>query len=155
MGGFIFIIMKYIITESQFQRINYDELNPKEKEDFNFAKISSKLADYGYRTIRDFNDWGGADFYCIGRGCDVGEALKVQQKSRLTFDKKYLGKKLYIAFEYKPTNTLYIYPHDELLQELIKQTNIENTSSWIQNGKYSFNKISEPILKLLIQYKLD
>lgn len=155
MGGFIFIIMKYIVTESQFQRINYDELNPKEKEDFNFAKISSKLADYGYRTIRDFNDWGGADFYCIGRGCDLGDALKVQQKGRLTFDKKYLGKKLYIAFEYKPTNTLYIYPHDELLQELVRQTNIENTSSWTQNGKYSFNKISEPILRLLDKYKLD
>jgi hypothetical protein len=155
MGGFIFIIMKYIVTESQFQRINYDELNPKEKEDFNFAKISSKLADYGYRTIRDFNDWDGADFYCIGRGCDLGEALKVQQKGRLTFDKKYLGKKLYIAFEYKPTNTLYIYPHDELLQELVRQTNIENTSSWTQNGKYSFNKISEPILRLLDKYKLD
>lgn len=155
MGGFIFIIMKYIVTESQFQRINYDELNPKEKEDFNFAKISSKLADYGYRTIRDFNDWGGADFYCIGRGCDLGDALKVQQKGRLTFDKKYLGKKLYIAFEYKPTNTLYIYPHDELLQELVRQTNIVNTSSWTQNGKYSFNKISEPILRLLDKYKLD
>jgi hypothetical protein len=154
-GFFIFICMKYLITEQQFKRINYSELNPKEQEDYNFAKISSKLADYGYRTIRDFNDWGGADFYCIDRGCDLGEALKVQQKGRLTFDKKYIGKNLYIAFEYKPTNTLYIYLHDELLNKLILVTNIENTSSWMDKGKYTFKSISKPILDILNQYKLD
>ena len=147
--------MNYIITESQFQRIDYNELNAKEKEDYNFAKISSVLADYGYRTIRDFNDWGGADFYCIGRGCDLGQALKVQQKGRLTFDKKYMGKNIYIAFQDKPSNVIYIYPHDEFLNELIKITNIENTDSWIQNGKYTFKTISKPIQVLLDKFKLD
>jgi hypothetical protein len=147
--------MKYVITENQFQRIDYSELNSKEKEDYNFTKISSVLADYGYRTIRDFNDWGGADFYCIGRGCDLGQALKVQQKGRLTFDKKYMGKNLYIAFQYKPSNVIYIYPHDEFLNELIKVTNIENTDSWIQNGKYTFKTISKPIQVLLDKFKLE
>ena len=147
--------MKIIITEQQFQRIQYQDLNAKEKEDYNFAKISSKLADYGYRTIRDFNDWGGADFYCIGRGCDLGDALKVQQKGRLTFDKKYVGKKLYIAFEHKPTNTLYVYPHDELLVEVLSKSNLENTTSWRDKGLYTWNTLSKDILKMLEPYKLD
>jgi hypothetical protein len=34
-------------------------------------------------------------------------------------------------------------------------TNIENTSSWMDKGKYTFKSISKPILDILNQYKLD
>jgi hypothetical protein len=52
----------------------------------------------------------GAEFIAIH--FDGNRYLKVQLKGRLTFDKKYIGKDLFICFYDKDW---IIYPHDELL----------------------------------------
>ena len=36
----------------QLQRIVYDELNPKQKEIYNFQKVAALLADYGFNCIK-------------------------------------------------------------------------------------------------------
>jgi hypothetical protein len=60
--------------------IDYQRLNSRQKEAYNFQKISAVLADFGYCTIRLSDDWGGADF--IAQHID-GSVLKVQLKGRL------------------------------------------------------------------------
>jgi hypothetical protein len=34
------------------ERVAYETLNARQKENFNFQKVSAVLADYGYVTIR-------------------------------------------------------------------------------------------------------
>lgn len=46
----------------QFPRINYDDLNARQKENYSFQKESGILAEYGFVTLRLTDDWEGADF---------------------------------------------------------------------------------------------
>ena len=112
-------------------RIDYSKLNNKEKENFNYHKIASALADYGYDSMRLNNDWEGADFIAV-KGDDM---IKVQVKSRLTINKKYLNKDLYIAYIEK--DQVKIYLHDEIVSTA--PDNIINSVSWIK-GEYHWGK---------------
>ena|SRR3989338_692771 len=86
--------------ETTFGKINYKELNSRQKENFNFQKISAVLADYGYTTIRLTDDYKGADFIAVH--IDGITFLKVQLKSGgLQFWKKYQNKEIWICFPYK------------------------------------------------------
>ena len=75
-----------------FERVPYEKLNSRQRENYNFQKVSAVLADYGFSTIRLSNDWQGADF--IAQHLDGIRFLKVQLKARLTFDRKYMGRDL-------------------------------------------------------------
>jgi hypothetical protein len=130
--------------------IVYSQLNARQKENFNFLKVSAVLADYGYMTMRLNDDWQGADF--IAQHIDGGTFLKVQLKSRLAFGTKYQGKDLYVAFFCD--GDWYLYPHDELLNQVLDQTGIGTTVSWIERGGYSFPKLSKQMRDLLKPYKI-
>ncbi|SCX77012.1 hypothetical protein [Nitrosospira sp. Nsp13] len=118
-----------------FQRVNYIDLNSRQKEIFNFQKVSGLLADFGFATYRLTDDWNGADFLAVP--FDGSKILRVQLKGRLTFDKKYQDKDLWVCFRH--AGFVYLYPHDALLSELLKVTNVGNTASWLkENGNYSF-----------------
>jgi hypothetical protein len=134
----------------RLEKIQYEELSSKQKENFNFAKISSLLADYGFATIRLTDDWQGADF--IAQHMDGNTFLKIQLKGRVAFYKKYLNKDLYIAF---PSNDCwYLYPHDEILEKMLKDTNIGNTESWIEHGRYVFPSLTRQLKEHLEPYKI-
>lgn len=132
-----------------FTKIDPKKLNPREKENYNFLKVSAVLADYGFVTMRLSSDWQGADF--IAQHLDGETFLKVQLKSRLTFDKKYIGKNIYVAFpsEFK----WYLYPHDTLLERVLAETRIGKTKSWL-DGTYTFPKLSKQIQEFLRTYKV-
>jgi len=75
------------------------------------------------------------------------------EKTRLTFDKKYMGKQVYITFRY--SETTYLYPHDELLEKVLALgTLILGTESWDVNGHYNRGKLSLKLKELLEDYKL-
>ena len=80
----------------QLKRIRYSSLNSRQKENFNFQKVSAVLADYGFVTLRLSDDWQGADF--IAQHIDGTTFARVRLKGRLTFEKKYRGKDLWVAF---------------------------------------------------------
>ena len=82
-----------------FTRIDYTALNSRQKENYNFQKVSAVLADYGFTTIRLSDDWQGADFIAIHVHCQ--EILRVQLKGRCTFARKYQAKNLFISFPNK------------------------------------------------------
>ena len=115
-------------------KIRYEDLNSRQKENYNYHKIASALSEYGYDCMRLNNDWQGADFIAVHN--DGETFLKVQLKSRFTVDYKYKGKDIYIAFI--DEGKCSIFNHDEALE--ILPNNITNSVSWEKNGKYTWNK---------------
>ena len=113
-------------------KVSYKDLNSKQKENYNYHKVASALAEYGYDSMRLNNDWEGADFISV-KGDDM---IKVQLKGRFTLSKKYEDKDLYIAFIEK--GIIKIYLHDEALA--IASRNITDSKSWTENGSYSMNQ---------------
>lgn len=81
-------------TKMLQKKIQYSDLNAKQKENYNFHKVTSALADYGYNSMRLSDDWQGAEFIAISRD----DMIKVQLNGRFTIDKKYIGKNIFISF---------------------------------------------------------
>ncbi|MBP3141613.1 hypothetical protein [Aliivibrio fischeri] len=92
-------------------KIKYCELNSRQKEIYNFQKLAAILAEYGFNCIKLADDWQGADFLAYHK--DGHNSLRVQLKARLTINKKYLDKELYIAFPIK--NKWCLINHDHLV----------------------------------------
>ena len=134
-----------------FTKIKYSELNSRQKETYNFQKVSSILSDYGFATIKLNDDWQNADF--IAQHINGKTFLKVQLKSRLTFNKKYYGKSIHICFPY--LNNWYLFDHDELLNVFQKKfERMTKSESWRKHGGYSWGKLSNEILEMVKKYKL-
>ena len=134
-----------------FSRVSYSDLNSRQKENYNYHKLSSRLADFGFSTIRLTDDWEGADF--IAQHIDGKTFIKVQLKGRLTFAQKYLRKNIHVAFHHK--GDWYLYPHDEVLDLVIEETEaVKGTSSWDDDGVYHFGTHSDTISSILETYKV-
>jgi hypothetical protein len=133
-----------------FEKIIYSELNAKQKENYNFHKISYLLAGYGYNCMWLNDDWMGADF--IAYHNDGEKFLKIQLKGRATLERKYVGKDIYIGFF--DGSDCYVYPHDTLMNELLDSGAMEGTISWDERGGYSWPYLSRKNKSLLGKYKL-
>lgn len=131
-------------------KIDRDSLNARQKEIFNFQKISGLLADYGFNCIKLADDWQGADFLAYHK--DGLDTLKVQLKSRLTIAQKYQGKDLYLAFPHQ--ELWYLVEHDTLIEIVGRHTIWLNTDSWIKNGGYHSAAPSAQLMQSLAEYKL-
>lgn len=119
----------------QLNKVNYNELNAKQKENYNFHKVAAALAEYGYNSMRLNDDWQGADFIAVH--IDGKEMLKIQLKGRLTVDEKYLkDEDLYIAFI--EDDSIKIYKHIDAVNLMPEKT--KKTESWAQRGGYSWGK---------------
>jgi len=137
-----------MLVTMTFKRVDYGALNSRQRENFNFAKLAAVLADYGFASLRLSDDWKGADLIAvhIDGECD----LKIQLKGRLTFDQKYLGKHLWIAF--RRDEDWYLYDHDALFGRL--KARIEQSISWKQEGAYSWPSPPDWAQTLLDEYRL-
>ncbi|MGC6533964.1 MAG: hypothetical protein ACON4V_00265, partial [Parvibaculales bacterium] len=103
---------------AKFERVEYADLNARQKENYNSHKIAASLADYGFNLIRLTDDWQGADAIADHR--DGKTFVRVQIKSRCTLSQKYKGKDIWIAFIYRnkdETPEFFLYPHDKLLEK--------------------------------------
>lgn len=130
--------------------IKYSELNARQKENFNFQKLSAVLADYGFVTIRLSDGWQGADL--IAQHVDGATFLRVQLKGRLVVHEKYQGKNLWVAFH--EDGAWYLYPHDELLNHALEVTGIGSTVSWTERGGYSWPRIPAQLRDVLSEYRI-
>jgi len=135
----------------EFNKVNYNDLNARQKETYNFQKVSGVLADYGFVTLLLSDDWQGADFLAYHN--DGETTLKIQLKSRLTFGKKYLGRGLWVAFPHN--GHWYLYPHDSTFKTVSETLGIiTDTRSWTDKGLYHFGKLSDKLLNLMEPYRL-
>lgn len=133
------------------EKISYRELNARQKETYNFHKLSAALADYGFNSIKLSDDWNGADFIAVNMV--KGTSIRVQLKSRLTVDKKYLNSDLYIAFPIK--KFWYLVPHDTLVSLVKEHTKWTKTKSWNHEcGGYSSGHPNKKLVQALEEYKL-
>ena len=133
-----------------FEKIEYAKLNSRQQENYNFQKIAARLADHGFNCIRLSDDWHGADF--IACHIDGRTFLKIQQKSRLSLDKRYIGRDVYIAFFHG--DDLYVYQHDAMIDALVTAGLLrEDTASW-QRGGYSWPGLSRQLIALLEDFKI-
>lgn len=134
-------------------KINYKNLNARQKEQYLFQKLSAVLSDYGYATMKLMDDWQGADF--IAQHCDGFGFLRVQLKSRFTIDKKYVGKELHIAFPLNlAANDWCVFPHDEIVGVLEAKGIYTESESWTRYGGYSVAGVSNQISALLAGYRI-
>ena len=136
--------------ETPFTRISYNDLKGRQQENYNFHKVASAMADFGYNAMWLNDDWENADFIAVH--IDGATMLRVQLKGRFGFDKKYRGKNLWIAFRDSKTGEIYIYPHDELLSHYIGR--LEKTAAWRNGGNYHFPSRTPDDEKLLAPYRL-
>lgn len=134
-----------------FQRVDYKSLNARQKENFNFQKVSGILADYGYNCLRLSDDWQGADFIACHINGDL--FLKIQLKGRLTLQRKYIDKNVYIAFF--DQDNCYIYPHDLVLNATLANDRIMSSESWKEHGGYSWPTIPRWAMSILEEYKVS
>ncbi len=134
-----------------FEKIQYENLNSKQKEIYNFQKVAGLLAEYGYNCIKLADDWNGADF--LAYHFDGIETLKVQLKARITIDKKYMSVPN-ICMCFPINGDWFLIPHEELIEK-IKETSPKwlNSESWVTNGHYSAAS-SVKISQALASYKL-
>ena len=102
----------------ELTRIRYTDLNPRQKENYNYQKLSAVLADYGFVTMRLSDDWQGADF--IAQHIDGEIFLKVQLKSRLTFCRSYVNKNIHVAFRRKNDWYIYLSARHERAKEFLR-----------------------------------
>ena len=144
------IVIQPIQEHPLLRAVRYENLNSRQQENYNYQKLSSVLANFGFITHRLSDDWNGADM--IAQHIDGDSFIKIQLKGRLTFSKKYQGKDIWIAF--RRFDEWYLYPHDTVLDVALAVTNIPNTDSWIKDGGYSFPEIPESLTPTLLQYKV-
>lgn len=133
------------------KKITYKDLNSKQKELYNLTKLSAALIELNLTTIKLSDDYKGADFLMIDM--DTADTFKVQLKSRITVDAKYLGHDLYIAFPIKTRGKEWvIVKHDELVKVWMK----ENTSKSWNSGKgyYSAGNVPGGIVDKVIKMSL-
>ena len=137
--------------EMKLQRVEYNELSPKQKEIYNFQKIAGVLAEYGFNCIKLDDDWQGADFLAYHKA--RSQTLRVQLKARLSIAKKYIGKDLYMAF---PVDGIwYLLPHDQLVDIAHAVTPWMDTQSWVERGGYSSGNPSKAMREGLKDFSLD
>lgn len=132
----------------KLERVTYQSLSPKAQETYNFHKMASILADYGYNCIWLSDDWNGADFIAVHM--DGVSDIKVQLKGGISFSQKYRGKNLYIGFFY--SGDLYLYPHDVILEKV--ESDISD-KKWIEIGTYFQTKITRKFRELLEPFKIE
>ncbi|MGY8862680.1 MAG: hypothetical protein ACKVJ2_08610 [Pseudomonadales bacterium] len=132
----------------KLERIQYSKLNAKQQESYNYHKLSALLADYGFAGILLADDYNGADFLAMHKD---GQILRVQLKGRVTIDKKYVDKDLYMAFPVKDRWCLIA--HDTLL-DLTDISIWLTSSSWKERGSYSSPTVSKNLEIALAPYLL-
>lgn len=133
-----------------FQKVTYARLNARQQENYNFHIIAARLAEYGFNSVRLTDDFEGADF--IALHVDGTTMLRIQLKGRLTFDQKYYGKGIHIAF--RDDADIYVYPHDELRQLMEDSGCLVGSKSeaWVKRGSRSWNILPNKYKPLLQDY---
>jgi len=133
-----------------FRPVNYESLNARQKEIFNFQKVAATLADYGFNCIKLADDWQGADF--LAYHADGTETRKVQLKSRLTIHRKYHGKDIWMAFPHD--GAWYVIKHDDLEVKIEQHTHRLDSKSWKEEGIFHSASINPDLLASLAENKL-
>ncbi|WP_133250221.1 hypothetical protein [Novacetimonas pomaceti] len=118
------------------------------REVINRNTVISLALEQGFNAFLPVYD-GGIDFI-LYRESD-GETRNVQLKGRWIIDRKYIGRKIWIAFPVD--GDWYLVPHDEMVRQAEEQGYVA-TPSWIDGGAYSTPRPSKALLEACQPYHL-
>ena len=137
------------------EKIKYEDLKYKQREIYNFQRVSAVFAEYGYSVTALRDDVEFADFVAVHFLRKESKKLWVQLKGRLTFWKEYFNKDLYICFfdRKREPKTWYLYPHDELYKEL--ESELCEKEGWKKNQEYGMDSFPDWAKDYLEKYKID
>ncbi|MEO1168502.1 MAG: hypothetical protein AAFW97_07310 [Pseudomonadota bacterium] len=133
------------------RKIDYSKLNSRQKETYNFHKVAARLAEYGYNSILLLDDWLGADF--IAYHNDGERFYRIQLKGRMTIDRKYIGRDLYIAFIHD--DQVFVYPHDEMAERIDAAGRINDSDSWSKHRSYSWPSTPAWLREQLTEFEVS
>ena len=134
-----------------WNRVAYEDIKRgKPQEAYNYAKVASVLADYGFECQHYWNDVNGADF--IAHNAELGVTLPIQQKSAMQVEPKYRGKGLWIVFQW--CRVWYLIKHDELWDIIANNTTAMQTKSFQKEQRVFKHKPSKELKALLEPYCL-
>lgn len=130
----------------KLSKVKYSDLNNKQKEIYNYRKISAILADYGFDCVRLPDDWNKADF--LAHHIDGKTMYRIQLKGRFTIGQKYQGSDIMMAFPISERKspekkTWYLIRHTELVKLAGKHTKFLKTTSW-KTGKKMYSNANPP-----------
>jgi hypothetical protein len=128
------------------KRIKYSQLNGRQQENYNLAKLSGVMADYGFTLQKLNDDWQGSD--AIALHIDGETHLRIQLKGRPFIGKRYTGKNIWMAFP-SSTGEWFVSPHDELLGFARRRTNALSSKSWKDDGIYSWPAMPDEMRSFL------
>lgn len=147
---------KHILETLGIQEIEYKELTNKEKELYNYNRLAAVLAKYGMECHWIINDTNGADIvaYRAPRKAEDSHTmtLKIQLKSRFSYNKKYNQEDLYIAFP--DGDDWYLIPQESISEDksLIPEK-WRTCESW-ESGNYHVAQLSKDMKTKLKRYKI-
>ena len=128
--------------------IKYADLNSRQKENYNAAKLGAVLANFGYFTMWLNDDYNGADLIALREG---EEPMMIQLKSRPAIGKRYENKGLFMAF---PVARNWCVIEHDLLQGVFAEFGHLKTKSWVERGRYAIGKPSRELVARLEPYCL-
>jgi len=131
-----------------FKRIKYSQLNGRQQENYNFAKLSGVMADYGFTLLKLNDDWQGAD--AIALHVDGKTSRRIQLKGRrAVIDKRYIGKSMWMAFG-NSAGEWFVVPHDELLEFARREKKALGSKSWKgKRGAYEWPVMPKEMRRFL------
>lgn len=130
------------------EKIKIENLDSKERERYNLQLLMGTLVQYGYYCQPITIDWNDADLIAVH--FKTKQIMRIQLKSRLTVDKKYEKKDLYIAFPIpKKELSWVLIKHDKLIEKIANKTTYLKSKSWKEKGFYSTDNPNEIILNEL------
>lgn len=121
-------------------------------EIINRNALTNRLLERGYNVYLPIIDQGIDLIAHRESNHDLGADTKlVQQKSRWTIDRKYLGRSLWVAFPDR--DEWYLIPHDEMV-DWPEVARFLQTSSWTEAGSYHMARMSSDLLSRAAPYRL-
>lgn len=115
-------------------RIEFQTLTTQQKYAYTFERASSALVNRGFKIEKLSEDPHKA--YFIVKNPDGFTFCKVLIKTRLRFEKRYVGQGIYSCFTHD--NKCYFYNHGELLEKMMQTGVIIGTPSWENKDDYHF-----------------
>jgi hypothetical protein len=131
--------------------LSYTDLSGKSKaqEYWTRCTMAEILKHHDFRVMPLEDDFLGADWILLPLADPTGSCpIFVQQKGRAEVAKKYLGKRIYIAFpdHRDPERSLFLVPHAVLMEWL---PDPESSVDWKKNGRHHWGKPSTARLEAL------
>ncbi len=111
-------------------------------------ELTTLLLRHGYNVFLPVYD-EGIDLIAHREADD--DLKLVQQKSRWTIARKYVGRNIWIAF--RDGGDWFLAPHDELVS-FREAAGYTATSSWIEKGNYHLKAMSRDLRERCEKYRL-